>query len=77
MRLHPSLGRIPLVFLTALSDRDTELKGRQLGADDYVTKPIDFDRLMLIIEARIAGVARTRLSSKMPKLNSREVEVLT
>ncbi len=73
----PRLGRIPLVFLTALSDRDTELKGRQLGADDYVTKPIDFDRLMLIIEARIAGVARTKRASKIPKLNSREIEVLT
>jgi len=57
----PRLGRIPLVFLTALSDRDTELKGRRLGADDYVTKPIDFDRVVFIIEARIAGVARTKV----------------
>jgi DNA-binding response OmpR family regulator len=43
----PRLGRIPLVFLTALADRENELKGRRLGADDYVTKPIDFDRLCL------------------------------
>ena len=43
----PRLGRIPLVFLTALADRENELKGRRLGADDYVTKPIDFDRLVL------------------------------
>jgi CheY-like chemotaxis protein len=38
----PRLGRIPFVFLSALADRDSELKGRKLGADDYVTKPIDF-----------------------------------
>ncbi len=73
----PRLGRIPLVFLTALADRENELKGRRLGADDYVTKPIDFDRLCFIINARIAGVARTKLLPKSAKLNDREIEVLT
>ena len=43
--LAPRFGTMPFVFLTALTDRDNELKGRQLGADDYVTKPIDFDVL--------------------------------
>src|SRR3984893_1690500 len=38
--LAPRFGSMPFVFLTALTDRDNELKGRQLGADDYVTKPI-------------------------------------
>jgi DNA-binding NarL/FixJ family response regulator len=73
----PRLGRVPFVFLTALADRDTELKGRRLGADDYVTKPIDFDRLLYIIDARIAGIARTRLLPKVVQLNERELEVLT
>jgi DNA-binding NarL/FixJ family response regulator len=73
----PRLGRIPFVFLTALADRETELKGRRLGADDYITKPIDFDRLVFIINARIAGIARTKLSPKIVKLNDREIEVLT
>jgi len=75
--LAPRLGRIPFVFLTALADRDTELRGRRLGADDYVTKPIDFDRLVFIINARLAGVARTKLLPSLVKLNAREVEVLT
>ena len=43
--LAPRFSKMPFVFLTALTDRDNELKGRQLGADDYVTKPIDFDLL--------------------------------
>ena len=73
----PRLGRIPFVFLTAFADRDNVLKGRQLGADDYVTKPIDFDRLIFIINARLAGVARARLLPKPAKLNDREIEVLT
>src|SRR3984893_17939402 len=56
--LAPRFSKIPFVFLTALTDRDNELKGRQLGADDYVTKPIDFDILGTIITARLAGRAR-------------------
>jgi len=68
---------VTLVFLTALTDRDNELKGRQLGADDYVTKPIDFEMLAAIIAARLAGVARSGLWPKMVALNDREVETLT
>jgi DNA-binding NarL/FixJ family response regulator len=75
--LAPRLGHIPFVFLTALTDRDTELKARQLGADDYITKPIDFDMLVTIINARLAGVARTEVWPKLVKLNDREVETLT
>src|SRR5271157_6377084 len=55
--LAPRFRNMPFVFLTALSDRDNELRGRQLGADDYVTKPIDFEVLATIITARLNGVA--------------------
>jgi len=75
--LAPRFRNMPFVFLTALTDRDNELKGRQLGADDYVTKPIDFDRLDAIITARLAGVARNELWPKLVDLNDREVETLT
>jgi DNA-binding NarL/FixJ family response regulator len=73
----PRFGRVPLVFLTALANRDNELKGRRLGADDYVTKPIDFDRLVFIINARLAGVARTGQTPEPVSLNDRQVQVLT
>jgi DNA-binding response OmpR family regulator len=75
--LAPRFSRMPFVFLTALTDRDHELKGRQLGADDYVTKPIDFELLAAIIAARLSGVARAGLWPKTVDLNDREVEVLT
>src|ERR1700728_3330227 len=75
--LAPRFSKMPFVFLTALTDRDSELKGRQLGADDYVTKPIDFDMLSAIIAARLAGVARNDVWPKTIDLNEREVEVLT
>lgn len=73
----PQFGQIPFVFLTALKDRDTELKGRHLGADDYVTKPIDFDLLTAIITARLARVARNEIWPKSVTLNEREIQSLT
>jgi DNA-binding NarL/FixJ family response regulator len=73
----PRFGNMPFVFLTALTDRDNELKGRQLGADDYVTKPIDFDVLDAIIKARLARVARTEVWPHNIDLNDREIETLT
>ena len=75
--LEPRFAKMPFIFLTALTDRDNELKGRHLGADDYVTKPIDFDMLTTIINARLAGVARSELWPKVVQLNDREVEALT
>jgi DNA-binding response OmpR family regulator len=75
--LAPRLERVPFVFVTALADRESELRGRNLGADDYVTKPIDFDILETIINARLAGVARNELWLKLANLNDREAETLT
>ena len=73
----PRFGDVRFVFLIALSDRDNELKGRNLGADDYVTKPIDFDILQTIINARLAGIARTRIWPSQINLNDREIASLT
>ena len=75
--LAPRFSSMPFVFLTALTDRESELKGRQLGADDYVTKPIDFEVLETIVNARLAGVARNDKWPKLIDLNDREVETLT
>ena len=76
-KIAPRFNNMPFIFLTALTDRRNELKGRQLGAYDYVTKPIDFDILVSIINARLAHVARTDVWVKEVNLNHREIETLT
>ena len=70
------LGPIPFIFLTALADRATILKGRRLGADDYVTKPIDFEMLVEIIRARLGPPGRLGRQLDQP-LTRREAEVLS
>jgi DNA-binding response OmpR family regulator len=73
----PRFNSMPFLYLTALSDRANELRGRQLGADDYITKPVDFDILVAIINARLARVARMAMWPAQVNLTEREVETLT
>jgi DNA-binding response OmpR family regulator len=75
--MEPRFESMPFVFLTALGDHDTELKGWQLGADDYLTKPVDYDVLAALITARLARVARSAVWPKHVGLRDREVETLT
>jgi DNA-binding response OmpR family regulator len=61
-------GRIPFIFLTSRTSRDEELRARTLGADDFITKPIDFDILEEIIRARmVRGVVRHEVTAKLPR----------
>lgn len=73
----PRFADMPFIFLTALAGRDDELKGRKLGADDYVTKPIDFEILVTIINARLARVADTAQGQAPVNLTDREIDALT
>ena len=45
---------IPIIFLTALDTHDGQLEGLELGAIDYLTKPIKFQLLKLRVRNHIA-----------------------
>lgn len=40
LRMQPAFNNTLIIFLTALSDEGTEVKGLETGADDFITKPI-------------------------------------
>ena len=42
---------MPIIFLTAKNLREDILKGYQIGADDYITKPFDTELLLYKIKA--------------------------
>lgn len=50
---------IPVLILSALDNNESVVEGLDLGADDYLTKPFDFDILM----ARIRAILRKRGAS--------------
>ena len=51
LRLQPAFKETLIVFLSALSDEITEVKGLETGADDYLTKPISPKILITKINA--------------------------
>ena len=44
-------SEVPIIMLTALGSADDVVKGFNLGADDYITKPFTFKELIVRIEA--------------------------
>ena len=40
LRMQPAFNDTLIIFLTALSDEGTEVKGLETGADDFITKPV-------------------------------------
>ena len=60
VRQEPELGDLPFIFLTALASRQDIIAGKQAGVDDYLTKPIDFDLMLITIAARLDQVARIK-----------------
>jgi DNA-binding NarL/FixJ family response regulator len=73
----PALAGLPFVFLTAMSDRENELAGRRLGADDYLTKPVDFEMLGIIVGNRLGRRDGNASAEGHDHLTQREKEVLT
>jgi DNA-binding response OmpR family regulator/anti-sigma regulatory factor (Ser/Thr protein kinase) len=61
LRKDAALEDIPIILLSALTNRESLLKGLELGADDYVEKP--FDRLEL--KARIRTILKLKRYRKI------------
>jgi len=54
LRGTPAVQDLPLIILTARVEESDRVLGLDLGADDYVTKPFDFD----VLAARVKAVLR-------------------
>lgn len=50
---NPILNRIPFILMSALGDGGIIRSGKLLGVDDYLTKPLDMDLLLSVIEGKI------------------------
>jgi CheY-like chemotaxis protein len=53
LRADPATAEIPFVFLTAKGERGDFRAGMNLGADDYLTKPVVLDDLLKAIHVRL------------------------
>nr|MBA3533822.1 response regulator [Ardenticatenales bacterium] len=54
LRASASLSEVPIILVTALDDYDSRLRGIEVGADDFITKPFD----LVEFQARIRTITR-------------------
>jgi CheY-like chemotaxis protein len=55
LRLEPRLATLPVIFLTALTGDDDQMKAFSLGADDYVNKPFKLNDLVARVEKALGA----------------------
>lgn len=56
IRKDPKLIYIPILMLTVRSKQEEQIRGLQIGSDDYMTKPFNPDRLVTRVNAIIRRV---------------------
>ncbi len=62
-------NQVPILFLTARALQEDKIKGLQLGADDYVTKPFSIQELMLRIEVFLRRTTKVNAVVGKPDSN--------
>lgn|SRR5574344_428413 len=60
----PETADIPIIFLTALNSPSDLVKGFQVGANDYITKPFNKEELVIRVMHQISLVAAKRIISQ-------------
>lgn len=66
-------NRVPIIFLTAKNLESDKLKGFEIGADDYVTKPFSMEELL----ARINATIRRSFDDNRPENNIFKIGLYT
>lgn len=60
LKADPVTSHIPIILITALSDRTAKMEGLQAGADDFLTKPVDEVTLL----ARVRSLLRAQETAR-------------
>ena len=70
LRTNLRTSHIPILFLTQKDERSDKIRGLELGADDYITKPFDVEELRLRVRNTIKRAERESLTSPSTGLPS-------
>ena len=61
LKVEPEQAEIPIIFLTALNDSASVVKGFQLGANDFISKPFRREELLIRVEHQLSLVDARRV----------------
>ncbi len=73
VRSKAELAYVPIIFVTARNSTEDKVTGLDAGADDYLTKPINFPEL----EARVRSMLRIKRLQDQLEEKNRELEKLS
>jgi signal transduction histidine kinase len=76
VRAHPEWMSIPFIFLTAMVQRADIIKGKALGVEDYLVKPVDPEELVVTVRARLARAQAVQASAE-EKLDEIKRQIVT
>ena len=66
LRAQPATENIPVILMTARADHDGFRRSMKLGADDYLTKPLDRDELLDAVQARLKRAGKLNGDEPLP-----------
>ena len=75
LKANPDRRRIPIIFVTAMSSTEDERRGLEIGAVDYITKPISPPIVMARVRTHLALYDQSRELANM--VAQRTTELLT
>ncbi len=70
LRANEGTAAVPFIFLTARGEKRDMRDGMNLGADDYLTKPLDAEDLITAIETRLARHSAVLATGAAPDFSS-------
>lgn len=79
VRARPDGLTIPFIFLTARTTREDILRGKGMGAEDYLTKPFDPEELLVVVRSRLrrAEEVQQATASEFERLKQQIVTILS
>ncbi|MGL4337943.1 MAG: response regulator transcription factor [Turicibacter sp.] len=77
LRLIRKIDKTPVIILSARSDEGEQIRGMELGADDYVTKPFVIGILLAKINALLRRTTIYQVVEEVPATSSKQDEILS
>ncbi|MDV4151321.1 response regulator transcription factor [Clostridium sp. AL.422] len=66
--------KVPIIMLTALGDEQDQVKGFDLGIDDYITKPFSFEILIKRVEAVLRRSSADKIATNIYTFNELRID---
>jgi len=81
LKANPATAKIPIIFITAKNQAEDEKKGLELGAVDYITKPISPSIVLARVHTQLAlydqnRFLETKVRERTEELNKTRLEII-